>query len=125
MSEFRANNLLFMQKDTQVLGVSCDSRATLAAYNISLGASDSYPVRLLSDFHPHGAVTRAYGLFNDENGAPFRAVVIVDKQGVVRFSRRYTSVRKAGPTGQGETESDLNVTSILEEIDNLWASQQP
>ena len=125
MSEFRAYNLQFMQKDTQVLGVSCDSRATLAAYNLSLGPSDSYPVRLLSDFHPHGAVTKAYGLFNDENGAPFRAVVIVDKQGMVRFSRRYTNVRRPGPTGQGENESDLNVTSILKEIDRLWASQQP
>ena len=108
-----------MEKDTQVLGVSCDSRATLAAYNLSLGPSNSYPVRLLSDFHPHGAMTRSYGLFNDENGASFRAVVIVDKPGIVRFARRYTSVRQPGPTGQGETESDLSVASIIDEIDQL------
>ena len=110
---------MFMERNTQVLGVSCDSRATLAAYNLSLGPSNSYPVRLLSDFHPHGAMTRSYGLFNEENGASFRAVVVVHKQGIVRFARRYNSVRNPGPTGQGETESDLSVASILEEIENL------
>jgi len=93
--------------------------ATQAAYILSLGPSDSYPVRLLSDFHPHGAMTKSYGLFNEENGAPFRSVVIVDKQGIVRFAQQYTSVRKPGPTGQGETESDLSVPSILKEIDSL------
>ncbi len=119
MSEFRAYNSQFLKKDTQVLGVSCDSRATLAAYLLSLGPSNSYPIRLLSDFHPHGAMTRNYGLFNEETGAPFRAVVIVDKQGIVRFAQHYTSVRQPGPTGQGETESDLNVASILKEIDRI------
>ena len=105
-----------------MLGVSCDSRPTLAAYNVSLGPSTSYPVRLLSDFHPHGEMIKSYGLFNEENGASFRAVVIVDKEGVVRFSRRYTSVRTPGPTSQGETESDLNVEDILAEVDRIEGS---
>ncbi len=108
-----------MARDTQVLGVSCDPRPSLAAYNLSLGPSSSYPVPLLSDFHPHGEVTRAYGLFNEETGASLRAVVIVDKRGIARFARVYASVRLPGPTGQGLTESDLDVADTLAEVDNI------
>ena len=108
-----------MARDTQVLGVSCDPRPSLAAYNVSLGPSNSYPVTLLSDFHPHGEMTRAYGLFNEELGASLRAVVIVDKRGTVRFARTYESVRLPGPTGQGLTESDLDVAGVLAEMDRI------
>ena len=110
-----------MVRDTQVLGVSCDPRPSLAAYNISLGPSTSYPVRLLSDFHPHGGMTKSYGLFDEERGASLRAVVIVDKRGIVRFARTYESVRLPGPTGQGLTESDLDVAEVLAEVDRFAA----
>ena len=46
-----------------------------------------YP--LLADFHPHGRMTSAYGLFNDAIGAPRRAVIIVNKDGTVKFRREY------------------------------------
>ncbi len=108
-----------MARDTQVLGVSCDPRPSLAAYILSLGPSTSYPVTLLSDFYPHGEMTRAYGLFNEEIGASLRAVVIVDKGGVVRFARTYQSVRLPGPTGQGLTDSDLDVAKVLAEVDRI------
>ena len=101
-----------MARDTRVLGVSCDPRPSLAAYNVSLGPSDSYPVTLLSDFHPHGEMTKA----------SLRAVVIVDKGGVVRFARTYESVRLPGPTGQGMTESDLDVAEVLAEVDRINAA---
>ena len=81
--------------------------------------STSYPVTLLSDFYPHGEMTRAYGLFNEEIGASLRAVVIVDKGGVVRFACTYQSVRLPGPTGQGLTDSDLDVAEVLAEVDRI------
>lgn len=40
---------------------------------------------LLSDFWPHGAVTRAYGVMNEEIGRPERAIFVVDRDGVVRY----------------------------------------
>ena len=43
------------------------------------------PYPELSDFHPKGEVSKAYDLWNDERGASKRAVIIIDKQGVVRF----------------------------------------
>ena len=102
-----------------MLGISADSRPTLAAYTLSLGPSLSYPIPLLSDFHPHGRMIRSYGLYNEEKGASLRAVVIVDKEGIVRFKRTYTSVLKSGPTGQGEVETDLDPADILAEVEKI------
>jgi alkyl hydroperoxide reductase subunit AhpC len=48
------------------------------------------PYPELSDWHPKGGVTRAYDLWNEERGAGFRAVLVVDKAGVVRFRQTYT-----------------------------------
>ena len=47
------------------------------------------PYPELSDWHPKGQVTESYGLWNDERGAPTRAVIIVDKEGVIRFRQTY------------------------------------
>ncbi len=47
------------------------------------------PYPELSDFHPKGVTTRAYGLWNEERGASNRAVIIIDKEGVVRFRETY------------------------------------
>ena len=47
------------------------------------------PYPELSDFHPKGETTRAYDLWNEERGASQRAVLIVDKEGVVRFRETY------------------------------------
>ncbi len=44
----------------------------------------------LSDWHPKGKVSLAYDLWNEERGASNRAVLVVDKQGVVRFRETYT-----------------------------------
>lgn len=43
---------------------------------------------MLSDFFPHGAVSSLYGCLRPE-GYPKRAVFIIDKQGVVRYSKLY------------------------------------
>ncbi len=48
------------------------------------------PYPELSDWHPKGQVTTSYGLWNEERGAGTRAVIIVDKDGVVRFRETYT-----------------------------------
>ena len=64
-----------------------------------------YPV--LGDFYPHGGVAQLYGLFNEENGRSRRSVIIVDKQGVIRFMRVYESM------------AELDVGDILAEVDKL------
>lgn len=64
------------------MGISCDSVYSLKDWAEHLGGL-SYP--LCSDFWPHGATARAYGVLNDEIGRPERSIFIVDREGVVRY----------------------------------------
>lgn len=68
------------------MGISCDSQPAHRAYSSSLG---NIPYPLLSDFHPHGQMVKSYGLWNEERGTSRRAIIIVDKDGVVRFRQEY------------------------------------
>ena len=72
----------FVNDDTQLLAVSCDSMFTQKVCAEREGLE--YPV--LSDFWPHGEVARAYGVFNEEKGCAVRGTFIIDKEGVVRWS---------------------------------------
>jgi peroxiredoxin len=70
--------------DTQVFAISCDTVASLRVFAEREGLT--YP--LLSDFWPHGAVAKAYGVFNEKLGAADRGTFIIDKDGLVRWSVR-------------------------------------
>ncbi|MEU8955469.1 peroxiredoxin [Streptomyces sp. NPDC048518] len=72
----------FVNDDTQLLAVSNDSIHTLRVFAEQEGLE--YP--LVSDFWPHGEVSRAYGVFDEEKGCAVRGTFIIDKEGVVRWS---------------------------------------
>lgn len=72
----------FVNEDTEVLSVSCDSAFTLKEF----AARENLTHQLLSDFWPHGAVAREYGVFLDELGFASRGTFIIDRDGVVRWS---------------------------------------
>ena len=76
----------FEEKGAQVLGLSTDTVPSLRAWAQNLGGI-GYP--LLSDFYPHGHVLASYGLLNEEMGFARRAVVVIDKSGVVRHVQTY------------------------------------
>ena len=80
----------FEAANAQVLGISVDSVHSHRAFARELGGID-YP--LLADFHPKGDVTKAYGLWRDDRGYSKRAIVVVDRKGVVR----YVEVIEKGP----------------------------
>ena len=64
------------------MGILCDTVYTLKAWAEHLGGL-GYP--LCSDYWPHGAVTTAYGVFNEEIGRPERAIIVVDPEGIIRY----------------------------------------
>ncbi|WP_042372178.1 peroxiredoxin [Streptacidiphilus neutrinimicus] len=72
----------FQNDDVQILAVSNDSPFTLRVFAEKEGLE--YP--LLSDFWPHGEVSRAYGVFDEEKGCAVRGTFVIDKQGVVRWT---------------------------------------
>ena len=68
------------------MGVSCDSQHSHKAYSSALG---NIPYPLLSDFWPHGEMSQAYELWDEERGISKRAVVIIDTDGVIAFRKVY------------------------------------
>ncbi len=64
------------------MGITCDAVYSLKAWAEQLGIT-SYP--FCSDFWPHGAISRAWGVFNEEIGRPERAIIVVDAAGVIRY----------------------------------------
>jgi peroxiredoxin len=67
--------------DVQVIAISVDSMFAHRAW----GEQEKYEFPLLSDFWPHGAVARAYGVFDEAKGLAGRGTFIIDKRGVVRW----------------------------------------
>ncbi len=74
----------FEELGVQVLGISVDSVPAKDAWAGTLGVR-SFP--MLADF-PGGEVARRYGLLRPE-GFSERAVVVVDREGIVRFVKLY------------------------------------
>ena len=94
----------FRTADAQVVGVSTDSRFANAAWATQLGGI-SFP--LLSDFYPHGAVAQRYGVLHP-GGMAQRALVIVDKDGIVRFIDVHELKEAPDPTVLFEELDKLN-----------------
>jgi len=69
------------RQGAQIYGVSCDSSWAQKAFREKLGVS----IPQLSDFEPKGAACAAFGVLAP-GGFPQRALVIVGKDGVVRWS---------------------------------------
>ncbi|GGO80503.1 peroxiredoxin [Wenjunlia tyrosinilytica] len=72
----------FVNDDVQILAVSNDSPFTLRVFSEKEGLD--YP--LLSDFWPHGDVSRAYGVFDEGKGCAMRGTFVIDKEGIVRWT---------------------------------------
>jgi mycoredoxin-dependent peroxiredoxin len=72
----------FESDAVQVLAVSCDPVFSLRAFAEQQGLT--FP--LLSDFWPHGAVARAFHVFDEERGCAERSTFIVDRSGVLRWT---------------------------------------
>lgn len=66
--------------DASVIVITCDTHQANRRWSEENGFA--FPV--LSDFWPHGAVTKAYGVFNDIVGAANRATFVLDSGLVVR-----------------------------------------
>lgn len=80
--EIQLNVDEFVNERVNVYAISCDPRHSQAAW----AAHEGYRFPLLSDFWPHGAVARAYGVLDEESGMPVRGTFVVDPQMQVVWS---------------------------------------
>jgi mycoredoxin-dependent peroxiredoxin len=72
----------FRNAETDVLFVSCDTSAARQAWREQLGAEYTFA----SDFWPHGAAAKAYGVFDESRGVAIRGTFLIDKSGTVIWS---------------------------------------
>lgn len=72
---------LFNQYDAILLGITVDNIPTLFAWTNQMGQL-WFPV--LSDFWPHGAVAKKYGVLRSD-GVSERALFVIDKKGIIRY----------------------------------------
>lgn len=79
---YGANEAIFAQYGAVVVGVTTDNIPTLYAWTLGM-PQVRFPV--LSDFWPHGAVSKAYGVLRPESGVAERALFVIDAEGIVRY----------------------------------------
>jgi peroxiredoxin len=86
--------------DANVVAITCD---TLPA-NKAWSDMNKFTFPVLSDFWPHGDISRSYGVFNEKLGCAERATFVLDADGVIThvvaseglgFSREFDSYAAA------------------------------
>jgi peroxiredoxin (alkyl hydroperoxide reductase subunit C) len=80
--DLQENLQSFRDAGTEIVFVSCDPAPARQAWKAHLGAEYTFA----SDFWPHGAAAKAYGVFNERNGAPHRGTFLIDRDGTVIWS---------------------------------------
>ena len=85
----------FDESRAQVVGISVDGAWCHKAF------SEARKLRfpLLADFEPKGAVARHYGAYREQDGISERALVVIDAEGIVRWS--YLSPIGVNPGADG------------------------
>lgn len=82
LCELRDNIAAFDDAGVRLLAVSCDPVFTLRAWS----EQEAFGFDLLSDFWPHGAAARSWGVFDEATGHALRGSFLVDADGVLRWS---------------------------------------
>jgi peroxiredoxin len=93
----------FQRHGAQVVGISVDSVWSHKAY----AEAKHLEMPLLADFEPKGEVSRRYGVYRQGEGICERALFVIDKDGVIRWS--YLSDISVNPGADG-------VLQALEEL---------
>jgi len=93
----------FQKYEAQILGISVDGVWCHEAF-----AKDRHlHFPLLADFEPKGAVAQTYGVYRKADGVCERTLLVIDKNGIIRWS--YVSPIAVNPGADG----------ILEALDKL------
>jgi peroxiredoxin len=85
----------FGRLDAMLLAVSTDHLWCHSAFAWAAGIA--YP--LLADSHPQGAVSRAYGVYDEQAGSSSRALFVLDEHGTIRWSQTCPAAINPGIDG--------------------------
>lgn len=91
-NEIRAE---FKKYNAEVVGISVDGNWCHTAF----AQSRKIHFPLLADFEPKGEVSKKYGAYNTKGGTSERALFVIDKEGIIRWS--YLSPMGENPGADG------------------------
>ena len=105
------NELLpeFQRLNTEVMGISVDS----IRCHLAFSKEKNLKIPLLADFEPKGEVAKKYGVYRKKDGIAERALFLLDKDGIIRYS--YVSPIGVNPGADGVLKA---LESIEPEEDN-------
>ena len=82
LCEIRDRGNDFVSDDVQILGISCDTDASLKVF----AEQEGFDYPLLSDFWPHGEVSKLYDSWFEPRGFSKRGTFIIDKAGILKWA---------------------------------------
>jgi peroxiredoxin len=86
MKSLEENHVTFDDMNTVALGIGVDSVPSNKAWSEAMHIKNT---RLLSDFWPHGEISKAYGIFREKDGFSERASIVLDEDQKVIFAKVY------------------------------------
>lgn len=93
LCEIRDNLALFEEAATRVVAITCDTFHSNSVWS----EGQRFGFDVLSDFWPHGAVSRAYGTFDETYGYAKRTTYFLDEEGIVTDVIASDELRVARP----------------------------
>ena len=81
LCEIRDNLKDFQNDKVQIISISTDPMYS----NKAFAETEGYKFPVLSDFWPHGKVSKQFGVFNEDRGCATRGSFLIDKSGVIRW----------------------------------------
>jgi peroxiredoxin len=76
----------FLKNNTIPFGISVDPVPSKKAWAEHLNLKN---LKILSDFWPHGDISKLYGVFREKDGFSERANILIDEKGEVVFIKIY------------------------------------
>jgi peroxiredoxin len=89
----------FQKHGAELVGISVDGVWCHAAF----AENRNLHFPLIADFEPKGEIARAYGVYRADGGITERALFVIDKDGIIRWS--YCSPIAVNPGAEGILEA--------------------
>ena len=71
----------FQNEQVELISISCDPMYA----NKVFAEQEGYKFQVLSDFWPHGAIAKAYGVFDENRGCATRGSFIIGTDGKIKW----------------------------------------
>lgn len=98
----------FKRLNAKIIGISVDGTWC----HLAFAKDRKLHFPLLSDFEPKGTVSKAYGVYRNEDGVSDRALFVIDQEGIVRW-------KHVSPVGVNP-----GVDGVLDALESLQTCQE-